>query len=117
MILEERRYLLRPGAVAKYLRLVKATGLPVMRQELGGLVGYFVAETGTLHEVVHLWAYEDMADRERRRAGLNRHASWQEFLNAILPLMERMETRIFSSSGINPVTLDAIRSATAAWDH
>jgi hypothetical protein len=31
--------------------------------------------------------------------------------------MERMETRIFSSSGISPVTLDAIRSATAAWDH
>ena len=87
-----------------------------MRKELGALVGYFVAETGSLHEVVHLWAYEDMADRERRRAGLDRHAEWQEFLAAVLPLMERMETKILSASGINPVSLPAIRSATAAWD-
>jgi hypothetical protein len=116
MILEERRYLLRPGAVAEYLHLVRSLGLPVMRQELGALVGYFVAETGSLHEVVHLWAYEDMADRDRRRAGLDSHASWQEFLDAILPLMERMETRILSASGINPVTLETVRSATAAWD-
>lgn len=111
MILEQRCYLVRPGKVGEYLKHVEEVGWPVMRAVQGGLVGYFVAETGRLNEVVHLWAYEDLADRARRRARLDENAEWQEFLRRVLPLIERMDSRILHATRPTPLTLEMIRAA------
>jgi hypothetical protein len=34
------------------------------------LVGYFQADTGTINQRVHLWKFEDDADRRAHRAAL-----------------------------------------------
>jgi len=46
--------------------------LPVQQKFLGGLVGFFTCEIGTLNRIVHMWKYESLADREARRAARRR---------------------------------------------
>ncbi len=39
-----------------------------------------MTETGPLNTYVHVWAYENAADRERRRAAMQADPEWQAFL-------------------------------------
>ncbi|MFI4986096.1 MAG: NIPSNAP family protein [Alphaproteobacteria bacterium] len=110
MIVEERTYLLRPGRTAEFLHAVETLGLPVLKPTLGGLIGYFVTEVGTLNQVVHLWAYESLDDRARRRKLLAEHPGWQRFTDAVQPLFERMETRVMTPAAFTPLTLEAVRA-------
>ena len=34
------------------------------------LIGYFTTEIGTLNQIVHMWGYESMAQRQERRTAL-----------------------------------------------
>ena len=66
MIVEERIYTLHPGKVPEYLRLYEAEGPASSEPILGNLVGWYTAtDIGELNLIVHLWGYEDLADRAR----------------------------------------------------
>ncbi len=94
MIVEERTYTLQPGTAPEYLSRYERHGLPVQLPILGHLVGYFSSEIGVLNQVVHLWAYEDLSERARRRAELQANPDWQAYLATIRPLIVRQESRI-----------------------
>lgn len=78
MIVEERIYSLNIGAVPQYLKLYEEEGLAIQRPILGRMVGYFHTEIGPQHQIVHLWAYRDLAGTRRaprkaaRRSALDR---------------------------------------------
>jgi hypothetical protein len=110
MIVEQRLYLVKPGRIPDFLKAVETLGLPVMRETLGGLVGYFVTEIGPLNEVVHLWAYESLDDRARRREACAVHPGWDKFLATVRPLFEHMETRVMMPAPFTPITLEQIRA-------
>ncbi|KQZ00481.1 NIPSNAP family containing protein [Pseudolabrys sp. Root1462] len=80
MIVEQRTYTLNHGTTAKYLERYETYALPVQKRHLGRLLGFYVTEIGTLNQVVHLWAYDSLADRETRRDNLAADPAWQEFL-------------------------------------
>ena len=103
MIVEERVYTLHPGKLADYYRIYEERGLPIQRRILGRLIGFFHSEIGTLNQVVHLWAYDDLSDRERRRAELVADATWQEYLKLAQPLFQRMESRILVPAPFSPI--------------
>ncbi len=65
MIIDHCTYAARPGA--RLPRLYERQGLPVQMKYLGHLVGYFTTEVGNVNEIVHIWAYQDLADRTKRR--------------------------------------------------
>jgi len=79
MILDERTYSIRPGAVQAYLQSHYARALPLMRRYLGEPYGYFTTETGELNQFVHFWRYDSMADREQRRAEMYRDSAWLDY--------------------------------------
>jgi hypothetical protein len=79
MIVEQRTYTLHHGTMARYLERYETYGLPVQKQHLGTLIGCYVSEIGPLNQVVHLWAYESLADREERRAKLEEDPAWAKF--------------------------------------
>jgi hypothetical protein len=62
-------YTMVPGRLKAFLELYEREGLSAQRRHQGDPVGYFVIEIGTNNQVVHLWGYESLADREQRRAG------------------------------------------------
>lgn len=76
MIVDLRTYTIRTGAMREFLALYASEGLPVQTQHLGAPLGYYTTEVGDLGQVVHLWGYADMADRERRRAAMEADPRW-----------------------------------------
>lgn len=77
MIVEERIYTLHPGQAGAYLKAYEAEGMAIQKPILGRMVGYYQTEFGTLNQVIHMWAYEDLAERAERRARLAADARWQ----------------------------------------
>lgn len=104
MIYEMRTYRMKIGAVPAYLKLVAEEGIAVQKSHLGQLVGYFSTEIGPLNEVVHVWAYQDLNDREERRARLAADPLWQAFLPKIQALIEVMETKILKPAAFSPLS-------------
>ena len=111
MIVEERIYTLKPGKAPEYLRLYEQEGMAIQRPILGNLVGYYSTEIGPLNTVVHMWAYEALADRTRRRAQLTADARWLAYVPKTAPLVEYMENRILNTAPFFEPMLRAMLAA------
>lgn len=107
MIVEQRTYTIRPGRVGEFLALAESDGLPVLGPTLGNLIGYFSTEVGDLNQVVHLWAYDSLAEREARRAALAAKPEFQAYAAKVAPLIRRMENRILVPAPFNSLPLMA----------
>jgi hypothetical protein len=103
MIVEMRTYTLHPGQVANYLRLYEAEGLATQSRILGRLLGYYSSETGDVNQVVHLWAYDDFADRQKRRAALFADPAWLAYLPKMVPMLITQESKILNPAKFSPV--------------
>ena len=79
MIVDERTYTIAPGLLADYLAHHLRVALPIMRRHLGEPLAYYTTETGDLNQFVHLWKYESMSDRERRRNALYADPDWLSY--------------------------------------
>ncbi len=102
MIVEERIYTALPGKALEYVRMYEAEGLAIQRPILGNLVGYFTTELGPLNQIVHLWAYEDLADRAARRATLLADPRWKAYSAKVVPLLHTQENRILVPAPFSP---------------
>ncbi len=111
MIVEERIYTLKFGKAPEYFRLYEQEGLAVQRPILGNLLGYYSTDIGTLNMVVHLWGYEDHADRSRRRAQLQSDPRWRAYVPKLAALVERQENRILVPAPFFEATLKAMVAA------
>lgn len=79
MIFEHRTYTVAHGQMDSYLARYEEFALPLQLKHLGRLLGFFVSEIGPLNQVLHIWVYDDLADRERRRAALDADPAWHAF--------------------------------------
>ena len=105
MIIDHRTYTLHPLKLPKWLKLYQEYALPVQEKHLGKLVGFFTSEIGTLNQVVHLWQYEDLADRQKRRAAMAADPAWHEFLrrNEELGALQHQESKILLPTSFSPL--------------
>jgi hypothetical protein len=95
MIVDHRTYRVKPGKLTEYLKLYEAEALPMQLRHLGHCVGWYVSnDIGPLSQIVHMWAYKDLADRDARRAMLAADPAWPKFLEKALPLLDAMENKI-----------------------
>ena len=83
MIVDHRTYELQPGRLRDFLALYEKEGLPVQKKHLGNLVGLFTTEVGNVNEIVHIWGYEDLADRTRRRAAMAADPDWKIYVKKL----------------------------------
>ena len=102
MIVEERIYTLHAGQAPEYLRLYEAEGLPIQSAILGRMVGYFSTEFGPLNQIVHLWAYADLAERTERRARLTADEGWRAYTKKIRPLIAHQENKLLTPAPFSP---------------
>lgn len=58
------------------------------------MVGYYRSESGELNQIVHMWAYEDLQERERLRAELLADEGFRAYVAKITPMLVRQESRI-----------------------
>jgi hypothetical protein len=77
--------------------------LKVQTRILGNLIGYFHTEIGELNQIVHLWGYESLAERERRRALLAADPDWLAYLKQSPDIILKMESRILVPAPFSPI--------------
>ena len=80
MILDHRTYTCLPGRIKKQMKLYEEHGWEVQCRHLGKPVLYGAVETGDVNSYVHVWSYDDAADRAARRAALVADPDWQAYL-------------------------------------
>jgi NIPSNAP len=103
VIVEERSYHVYTGKLAEVVRLYAEEGSPVQQEILGNLVGAFTVDVGDVSTIVHLWAYDSYAERERRRAILQADQRWKDFLPKLQPLIHTQRTRMLRPTSYSPV--------------
>ena len=80
MLYDVRTYECRPGTISKHLDLYERQGKAPQVRSLGNPIAYLVGETGNPNRYIHIWVYENAADREQRRKAMMDDAEWQNYL-------------------------------------
>lgn len=103
MIVEHRTYTVGHGKMRDYLARYERDGLPVQVRYLGRLAGAFVSEIGTLNQVVYIWCYDSLADREARRARMAEDPEWKTFVKANEGTFVHQEVMILTPTAFSPL--------------
>jgi hypothetical protein len=103
MIVEQRTYTLKAGAVNTYLELYEREIIQIQTRHLPRMVGYFSTEIGPLNQIVHMWAYTDLEERTRCRAALGQDPEWQAGARKLYELIATMENKILVPTPFSPI--------------
>jgi hypothetical protein len=103
MILDERSYTVKPELLKFYLDTYVAEGMAIQVGHLGDLVGWFTTDVGVINEVVHIWRYEGLGERERRRAAMEADPAWLAFRAKTSHCVTRMHSRILRPTAFSPM--------------
>lgn len=105
MIVDLRTYTMVPGRLGAWLKLYQSDGMAIHLRHLGKPVGVFTTEVGTLNQVVFIWAFQDQADRERRRNALEADADWASYRtkSAEAGNVQHQENKIIRSTAFSPL--------------
>ena len=104
-IYELRTYTLQVGKMAEAVRLYTEFGYPALNQ--GGfdkkLVGYFQADTGVINQLVHLWKFNDDADRRAHWSALYANTAFIDgFAVKVRPLVQTQEVKLLTAAPWGP---------------
>jgi hypothetical protein len=80
MLLDVRTYSCHPGTIKAHLALYAKLGKGPQTRHLGQPLAFLTTETGNPNQYIHIWVYENAADRETRRAGMAADPEWQAYL-------------------------------------
>ncbi len=96
MLLDVRTYTCRPGMIKKHFELYDRLGKGPQTKHLGQPFAYLQTETGNVNSFLHIWAYENAADREKRRAAMQADPDWIAYQteSAKLGALESQENRL-----------------------
>ena len=95
-IYEKRTYSVTVGQMSEVVRLYSTQGWPAL--EAGGFakncMGYFISDTGELHQLVHLWRFESDDDRRAFWKRLFENAEFMAFAKQLRPLIKTQANQL-----------------------
>lgn len=103
---ERRTYDITVGKMATVIDLYSTEGYAAL--DAGGysehLVGYFISDTGPLHQLIHIWRFDDDADRRDFWARLFADEDFMAFAGQLRPNIIRQEIQLMQPApwGPNP---------------
>ncbi|MDE2228193.1 MAG: NIPSNAP family protein [Alphaproteobacteria bacterium] len=104
MILEIRTYTAAIGKAGQWLEHYGKHGLAVQQEMLGKLIFFGTTEVGPLNQIVHIWAYNSLAEREQKRSAMAKDPRWHEYLkNAPPGLLLSQESKILNPASFSPL--------------
>ena len=103
-IYEKRTYSVTVGQMAEAIRLYSEFGWPAL--ESGGfsknLVGYFISDTGELHQLVHLWRFESDDERRAFWNRLFQDTAFMVFAKQLRPLVKVQSNQLLLAAPWGP---------------
>jgi hypothetical protein len=96
---EMRTYTLFVGKMREATTHYQELGFPALKKGAYDkhLVGYFIADTGTINQLVHIWRFQDDADRRAFWARLFADKDFMEgFMPKFRPLIMSMEVKLLT---------------------
>ena len=103
MIVDVRTYDIVPRKMKTYLAIFEEYAMPVLKRHLGAPLGYFVTEHGQLHQVVHLWGYDSLADLEQKRAERDADPAWADYLERTDGLVVAQNNKLCRPTEWSPI--------------
>ena len=102
---EMRTYQLYVGKMAEAVKLYQELGFPALQK--GGhdkkLIGYFQGDTGMINQLVHLWKFDDDADRRAHWAAVFANKDFVEgFASKFRPLVMTQEVKLLQAAPWGP---------------
>ena len=101
---EKRTYSVTVGQMPEVVRLYATLGYPAL--EAGGfakkLVGYFISDTGELHQLVHLWKFDSDEDRRAHWKRLFEDADFMAFAKQLRPLLKTQANQLLVAAPWGP---------------
>ena len=97
---ELRTYTLYVGKMAEAVKVYQESRWFEKVQDK--LVGYFQTDVGELNQLIHLWKFEDDADRRRHWATLYADPQFMEFAGKIRPLILTQENKLLVGAPWGP---------------
>jgi len=97
MIFEIRTYLLKPGTAPQ---AEQAFGERIeARAKLSRIAGFWRTEVGTLNQIIHIWPYKDLNERDQIRAEAVKSGVWPP---KIADFVIDMESKILHPAPFSP---------------
>lgn len=93
-LIDHRTYTIALRQMPEFLEVFNRLAMPVLLQTLGQPLGFYTSLVGPQNQFVHLWAYEDLADYERRCRARDMHPDFGAYLAASGHLITAQETRL-----------------------
>ena len=80
MLIDVRTYKCKPNTLKKHLELYEKHGKKPQVKNLGHPLLFLATETGDPNEYIHVWGYDDAADREKKRGELWKDKNWLSYV-------------------------------------
>jgi len=104
VLYELRTYTLYVGKLNEAIGYYSELGWPALQQ--GGydkkLIGYFTSDVGTLNRLVHLWKFDDDADRRDHWGRLFKDDDFMAFAGKLRPLVLTQENMLLNEAPWGP---------------
>nr|WP_315597310.1 NIPSNAP family protein [uncultured Cupriavidus sp.] len=103
-LVDHRVYTIALRRMPEFIEVFNRLAMPVLMETLGHPLGFYTSMVGPQNQFVHLWAYEDLADYERRCRARDTHPRFGEYLAASGHLITAQETRLIRIADLPAVT-------------
>ena len=93
-LIDHRVYTIALRKMPEFLEVFNRLAMPLLLETLGNPIGFYTSVIGPQNQFTHLWAYEDLADYERRCKARDTHPDVPAYLAASGHLITAQETRL-----------------------
>jgi hypothetical protein len=102
MIIDYRAYTMHSGGAAPFMALFENEGLEPQKRILGNFLGIYRTEVGPINQIIMMFAYQDLNDRQTRRDALYKDPAFLAYLAKVRPYLRDQEVRLLVPSTCNP---------------
>lgn len=103
MYYEMRTYTIKVGKTPEYLKHFEKVGLPII-SKYAKLIGWWYTDIGELNQLIHIWEYESLDDRKKKREALYQDEDWlNHFVPTAFPMLEKQESKMMYAANFSPI--------------
>lgn len=103
-VYEKRTYSIRVGQMSEVIRLYSNEGWPVFESLGSGknLVGYFISDSGRLHQLIHIWRFDHDDARREFWKTVYTNEKFMAFAAQVRPLIDTQEVQLMVAAPWGP---------------